>query len=64
MNRREFPVLIGLFKTDAFKILGEFKISYRISEEDGVHYRMSADINSARINLVIKNGVVEYYKFY
>lgn len=63
-SNRRFPVLIGLYKTDAYKILAEFRVPYRISEEDGTCFRGTGNFDAKRINLVIKNGIIENYTFY
>lgn len=64
MNTKEFPVLIGMYKVDAYKILGQRKIAYRISEEDGTRFKISGGFKPDRINLCIKNGIITNYSFY
>jgi hypothetical protein len=61
---KEFPVLLGVHKYDAFRILADFGHPYRIAEEDGKHYRMVDGFIGTRVNLSIKDGIVFDYKFY
>lgn len=61
----KFPVvLVGLSKSDAFKKLAEFHITYRIAEEDGVMYKASSDANNDRANLFIRDRIIADCKFY
>jgi len=64
MNKKPFPVLVGLSKADAFRILGKYRTPYRITVEDGTHYLMSKDIRSDRVNLTIHNNIITAYEFY
>jgi hypothetical protein len=59
-----FPVLIGMHKVDVFKTLAQFKIQYRISEEDGKYYTFSGKLDTQRVNLCITDGIVTCYSFY
>jgi len=64
---KEFPrpvVLIGIHKYEVFKILGEFKVSYRIALEDEKPFTMGPGFQPERVNLYIKDGIVFDYKFY
>lgn len=64
-NFEDFPVLVGMHKSDVFKILAKRGIFYRISEEDGKRYNFSVDkFNSSRVNICIKDGIITQYTFY
>jgi hypothetical protein len=58
------PVLYGVRKYDAIKILAELNISYRILREDNKIYDAGRSIKENRVNLFIKNGVVDSYGYY
>lgn len=62
--RKDFPVLIGMHKADAFRIMKELNINFRISEEDEVFYKMGHGFIANRVNLNIKNNVITSYRFY
>lgn len=64
MTAREFPVLIGLHTTDVYKILGEFRIPYRVARMDDTYFKMSPEYKSNRVNLYIKQSVVEDARYY
>lgn len=65
-TQREFPVLIGIHKSDAYKIIVEFNKPYRLIEEDGRRFYTpsSEKLNVDRVNLYIKDGIVVDYKFF
>jgi hypothetical protein len=64
MDKKPLPVFLGLSKSDAFRILGKYRIPYRITIEDDTHYLMSQDIRIDRVNLTIHNGIITAYEFY
>lgn len=53
-----------MHKADAFRILAEFHMMYRIAEEDGRTYKMSDSFKADRVNLFIENNIVAGYRFY
>lgn len=61
---KDFPVLIGISKIDAIKIIALHKIPYRIHKEDRHIYLLSKDIVKNRVNLIIKDNIVVEYEFY
>lgn len=62
--KKYFPVLIGMHKTDALRIMKELNIIFRISEEDGIFYKMGTGFVQDRVNLNIQDNVITDYRFY
>lgn len=58
------PVLTGLSKHDAIKIMAMFKMNYRISREDDKVYTLSTDFDKNRVNLIIKDNIITHYTFH
>jgi len=65
IESREFPVLIGLHKNDAYKILADFRRDWRLVEDTGrVFYIPDGPHKPERINLYIQDDIIVGYKFF
>ena len=63
MNLKDLDSLVGMPKDEAQKFLTDNSIEYRVLKIDDEGFFGTADYKMMRVNLVIKNGLVESYSF-
>lgn len=57
------PVFIGLLEEDAYKLIRNHRLSFRICAKNDKTFAITQDYVSNRVNLYITNGVVVDCKY-
>jgi hypothetical protein len=65
-QKDDFPVLIGLHESEAFRVLAQHKkhgISFRLFFRNGQQFPAPVERHPMRYNLIIVNSIVDSYFF-